>query len=129
MMSIKNSIILMIQNVLASENFFLQSVLFVFVFVLFVCFFLLKVCPFRRQGICIYIGNSQLANSLKQQSTYRLIRTQYPDSVTNNEEAANANFIIFGLTRPELGPSMYHSRDEHSNHTTYAVVLDILDYN
>ena len=33
-------------------------------------------------------------------------------------EATNTNFIIFGLTRSELEPRIYRTRDEHANHYT-----------
>ena len=33
--------------------------------------------------------------------------------------AANTNFIAFGLTRPDIEPAIYRTRDRHSNyHTT-----------
>jgi hypothetical protein len=31
-------------------------------------------------------------------------------------EATNTNFIVFGLTRPELEPTIYHTQGEHANH-------------
>ena len=34
-------------------------------------------------------------------------------------EATNTNCIVFGLTRPGLEPTIYHTRDEHTNH--YAI--------
>jgi hypothetical protein len=34
-------------------------------------------------------------------------------------EAINTNFIVFGLTRPGLKPTIYHTRGEHANH--YAI--------
>ena len=30
-------------------------------------------------------------------------------------EATNTNFIVFGLTRPGLEPTIYHTRGEHAN--------------
>jgi hypothetical protein len=33
-------------------------------------------------------------------------------------EATNTNFIVFGLTRPGLDPTIYHTRGEHANHYT-----------
>ena len=39
-----------------------------------------------------------------------------------NGEAANDNFIIFGLTRPGLEPTIYRTRSEHDNHYTTAAV-------
>jgi hypothetical protein len=33
-------------------------------------------------------------------------------------EALNTNFIVFGLTRSELEPTIYHTRGEHANHYT-----------
>ena len=35
-----------------------------------------------------------------------------------SREATNTNFIVFGLTRPGLVPTIYHIRDEHANHYT-----------
>jgi len=32
-----------------------------------------------------------------------------------NVEAANTNFTVFGLTQPELEPTIYHIGDEHAN--------------
>ena len=31
-------------------------------------------------------------------------------------EATNTNFIVFGLTRPGLEPTIYRTRGEHANH-------------
>ena len=31
-------------------------------------------------------------------------------------EATNTNFMVFGLTRLGLGPTIYRTRDEHANH-------------
>jgi hypothetical protein len=31
-------------------------------------------------------------------------------------EATNTNFIVFGLTRPGLEPTIYCTRGEHTNH-------------
>jgi hypothetical protein len=39
-------------------------------------------------------------------------------------EATNINFIVFGLTRSGLEPTIYHTRGEHANH--YATDADIL---
>ena len=33
-----------------------------------------------------------------------------------SKEATNANFIVFGLTRPGLEPTIYRTRGEHANH-------------
>jgi hypothetical protein len=33
-------------------------------------------------------------------------------------EATNNNFIVFGLTRSGLQPTMYHTQGEHANHYT-----------
>jgi hypothetical protein len=35
-----------------------------------------------------------------------------------NGEATNSNFIVFGLTRSGLEPTIYHTRGEHANHYT-----------
>ena len=41
-----------------------------------------------------------------------------------SEEATNTNFIVFGLTRPGLEPTLYRTRGEHANHyATDAVLL------
>ena len=37
-------------------------------------------------------------------------------------EAANINFIVFGLARPGLEPTNYHTRCEHANHYTHNAV-------
>jgi hypothetical protein len=40
-------------------------------------------------------------------------------------EATNTNFIVFGLTRPGLEPTIYRTPDEHNNHyATDAVVSE-----
>ena len=45
-------------------------------------------------------------------------------------EATNTNFIIFGLTRPGLEPTIYRTRGEHANHyTTDAVLTNSKLYN
>jgi hypothetical protein len=45
-------------------------------------------------------------------------------SLMLNGEATNTNFIVFGLTRPELKLTIYHTRDEHANHyATDGVVI------
>ena len=41
-------------------------------------------------------------------------------------EATNTNFMIFGLTRPGIEPTIYHIRDEHANHyTTNAIYFEL----
>ena len=59
----------------------------------------------------------------------RPTRTHYSDSEPTSlkvaliakccvlsEEATNTNFIVFGLTRPGLEPTIFRTRDEHANH-------------
>jgi len=44
-----------------------------------------------------------------------------------SREAANANSIVIGSTRPEIKPTIYHTRDENANHyTTDAVRPQLL---
>jgi hypothetical protein len=43
-----------------------------------------------------------------------------------SEEATNTNFIVFGLTRLGLDPTIYHTRGEHANYYTTDPVLDKL---
>jgi hypothetical protein len=39
-------------------------------------------------------------------------------------ETTNTNFVVFGLTRPGLEPTIYGTQDEHTNHyATEAVRL------
>ena len=38
-------------------------------------------------------------------------------------EAVWNNFVVFGLTRPELKPMIYSTRGEHANHYTTDAVL------
>ena len=33
-------------------------------------------------------------------------------------EATNSNFVVFGLTRSGIEPTIYHTRDKHVNHYT-----------
>ena len=40
-----------------------------------------------------------------------------------SEDAATTNFIVFGLTRPGLEPTIYRTRDEHANHYPTDVVF------
>jgi hypothetical protein len=40
-----------------------------------------------------------------------------------NGEATNTNFIVFGLTRPRLEPTIYRSRGEHVNRYANDAVL------
>jgi hypothetical protein len=41
-------------------------------------------------------------------------------------EATNANFIVFGMTRPGLEPAIYRTRDEHATYyATDAVYIPI----
>ena len=60
------------------------------------------------------------ANSLKQQSTGRHIAPLGHIILILSQpvcrEATNSNFIVFGLTRPGLEPTMYSTRGEHVNH-------------
>jgi len=37
-------------------------------------------------------------------------------------EATYTNFIVFGLTRSGLEPTIYHTQDEHDNYSTSDVV-------
>ena len=69
-------------------------------------------------------------NSLKQQSANRhvsplghiiLIPSQPVFALSTkcgvlSEEATKTNFIVFGLTRPALEPTIYRTRGEHTNH-------------
>jgi hypothetical protein len=40
-------------------------------------------------------------------------------------EATNTNFIVFGLTRPELKPTIYCTRGEHANHYITDAVVEL----
>ena len=77
------------------------------------------------------------ASSLKQQSAGRhigppghiiiLIPSQpffalSPWCCVLSGEATNINFIVNGLTRPGLEPTVYHTRGEHTDHYTTHVV-------
>jgi hypothetical protein len=65
----------------------------------------------------------------------RTCRTHYPDSESTSicsfslmlrayRRSRNFFFIVFGLTRPGLESTIYHTRDENDNHyTTDAVIL------
>jgi len=73
---------------------------------------------------------------MKQQSTDRHIATlgyiilipSHPVFVLSpyycmpSGEATNTHFIVFGLTKSELEPTIYPTRDEHDNHYTTDVV-------
>jgi hypothetical protein len=38
-------------------------------------------------------------------------------------EATNTNFIVFGLTRPRLEPTIYRTQGEHAHHYTTEIRL------
>jgi hypothetical protein len=40
-----------------------------------------------------------------------------------SEEATNTSFMVFGLTRPGLEPTIYCTRGEHANHYATDAVL------
>ena len=42
-------------------------------------------------------------------------------------EATNTNFIVFGLTRSGLKPTIYHTRGEHANHYTTDAVHHVIE--
>jgi hypothetical protein len=80
------------------------------------------------------------ANSLKQQSAdvhvaplwYVIVIPSQPVITLTNlycvlsGEATNTNFIIFGLTRPGIEPTIYRIRDEHANdYTINAVYFEL----
>ena len=44
-----------------------------------------------------------------------------------NGEATNTNCIVFGLTRPGLEPTIYHTRGEHANHYATDAVMCVSD--
>jgi hypothetical protein len=41
-------------------------------------------------------------------------------------QAVNDNFIVFGLTRAGLKPTIYHTQGEHANHYATDAVNQIL---
>jgi len=43
-------------------------------------------------------------------------------------EATNSIFIVFGLTLPVLGPTIYRTRGEHANHFTTNAVMSLCIY-
>ena len=43
--------------------------------------------------------------------------------LSDSEETTTAKFIIFGLTRPVLEPTIYHTLGEHTNNYTTDPVL------
>jgi hypothetical protein len=47
-----------------------------------------------------------------------LIPNQYLVFLLNVACLADTNFIVFGLTRSGLEPTIYHTRVEHTNHYT-----------
>jgi hypothetical protein len=42
--------------------------------------------------------------------------------------ATNTNFIVFGLTRPGLEPTIYHTRDEYASYYATDAVYHIQLY-
>ena len=83
-----------------------------------------------------------IASSLKQQSAGRhaaplgyiiLIPSQpvfalSPYFCMLSGEATNTNFIVFGLTRSGLEPTIYCTRGEHANHYTTNAVSHLIRY-
>ena len=68
------------------------------------------------------------ASSLKQQSTGRHVAPLGHIILILNQsvfsgEATNSNFIIFGLTRSGLEPTMYCTRGEHVDHYTTDAII------
>jgi Leucine-rich repeat (LRR) protein len=62
------------------------------------------------------------------------LKTHYPDSEPTSlcsfsfllsVEATNTNFVVFGLTRLGLEPTIYRTRGEHTNHYTTDAVACI----
>jgi hypothetical protein len=47
-----------------------------------------------------------------------------PSCCVLSREATNTIFLVFGLTRPGLEPTIYPTRDEHANHDTTDAVPD-----
>ena len=41
-------------------------------------------------------------------------------------EATNTNFIVFGLTRPRLEPTIYCAGGEHANHYATDAILHLM---
>jgi hypothetical protein len=39
-----------------------------------------------------------------------------------SRKATNTNFIVFGLTRPGLEPTIYRIRGEHADHNRYCLI-------
>ena len=82
------------------------------------------------------------ASSLKQESADRhfaplgniiLIPNQpifalSPQCCGLSEKVTNTNFMIFGLTRPGLEPTIYHTRGEHANHHHYTADVVQMDW-
>ena len=65
------------------------------------------------------------ASSLKQQSMDRHVAPLWHIILIPSQP--NTNFIIFGLTRPVLEPTIYRTRGEHANYyATDAVELHLM---
>ena len=46
----------------------------------------------------------------------------------HSEEATNTNFIVFGLTRPGLEPTIYRTRGERTNHYATNEVTNYMQF-
>ena len=71
------------------------------------------------------------ASSLKQQSAGRHVAPLGHIILILSQpvcgEATNSNFIVFGLTRPGLEPTMYCTRGEHIDHyATNAIMKEFM---
>jgi hypothetical protein len=83
-------------------------------------------CPTKygetRQVLLVEQGLSLLPEHLMSHPVYSGAR------VALSGEATNTNCIVFGLTRPGVEPTIYHTRSEHANHYTIDAVT-IYDIN
>ena len=62
---------------------------------------------------------------------YRFMDSDYPlvssNSLAVSGEATHINYIVFGLTRLGLEPTIYRIRGEYTNHYTIDAVIQSLE--
>ena len=63
---------------------------------------------------CIVIMISHL-NNYPQVDMFPHLNTLFTNATYLAGEATNANFIVFGLSRRVLEPTIYNTRNEHAN--------------
>ena len=84
---------------------------------------LMKGSGVKKCVVCLFMMFNATFNNISVISWGSVLLLDETGVPVLSGEAINANFIIFGLTRSGLEPTIYRTRCEHANHyTTDAVV-------